>query len=188
MNPIMIADAQEFAEFAYECVKGTPGFAFHIAKDNCVWTGRLDSLDRDACEDKGLCVGTGEYVGGSIVNMPGDLTVMLATHGQSSFAPDAIAAFADWLREKNLNVTQDENDVLVDGKKVASWARATMVNGMCQSCIHFSIGEMDLDLVQEICTKPMVKTPGALSEYGITADDILNSGILNMEENENGNN
>ena len=63
------------------------------------------------------------------------------------------------------------SDLLADGKKVASWARATLITGWVQTVAHFSVN-VDVDLIRQICTKPMVKVPGALSDYGITAEMI----------------
>ena len=46
------------------------------------------------------------------------------------------------------------------------------INGVVYTAIHISIG-MDLDLIKAICTKPMVKTPKGLQDYGITQDEII---------------
>lgn len=144
----------------------------HVTKTSCVWTGQLPTLNCEECEKRGIEIGQGEYLGGSIVNMPGDLSLCIVTWGDSDLAPQIVDKTAEWLSERGISITYDENDVLADSKKVVSWARATTLQGWCQSVVHFSIGEMDLELVKAICTKPMVKVPGALSEYGVTAEDL----------------
>ena len=156
-----------------ECMAGHEGEIIVVNVAPCVWTGRLNTMDLSACAGRGLTVAYGEYLGGSIVCMPGDLSVMRVTFGSNEWAPELVDAAAAWLEGRGIAVTRDENDVLADGRKVISWARATGYEGWCQSVVHFSIGPMDLDLVRTVCTKPMTKVPGSLGEYGVTAEDVL---------------
>lgn len=30
------------------------------------------------------------------------------------------------------------------------------------------------NLINQICTKPMIKVPGALSDYGLTTEEVMN--------------
>lgn len=71
------------------------------------------------------------------------------------------------------NVRLDGNDILLDDRKVASWASMDH-DGYITRVMHISVG-MDEDLVNEICTKPMVKRPGRLADYAITSNDILSA-------------
>ena len=158
---------QDFAALASEFSEER--LIIDIADTTCVWTGQLNTYDPEAVRKHGFAVGQGEYLGGTIVNFPGDLSLCLVTWGNTlpSFGEDctgAILHMADGIR--------DGNDILVDGKKVASWGRATTRDGWVQTVVHYSINT-DADLIREICTKPMEKEPGSLSEYGITAEDIL---------------
>ncbi len=186
MKIITTPDPAAFERYAEECLSGHEGVVVCINNAPCVWTGQLATLDVPACKHHGLYVGTGQYLGGSIVNMPGDLSVCITTWGSSEVAPQIVDKAVEWLSGLGINLTRDENDVLAAGKKVISWARATTVKGWCQSVIHFSIGKMDLELVKEICTKPMEKIPGALSEYGITAKDCEKI-VMEALAKENGN-
>lgn len=145
----------------------------HVTERPLVLTGALNTLDLDACVRLGLAVGRAAYLGGSIVCMPGDLSLCRVSWGGSSWAPELVGAAAAWLTGRGISVTRDGNDVLADERKVISWARATTREGWCQSVVHFSVGPMDLGLVRAVCTKPMAKTPGSLGEYGITAEEIL---------------
>lgn len=145
----------------------------HIAERPLVLTGALDTLDLSACARLGLALGRADYLGGSIVCMPGDLSLCRVSWGSDEWAPELVDAAAAWLEGRGIAVTRDENDVLADGQKVISWARATGYEGWCQSVVHFSIGPMDLDLVRAVCTKPMTKVPGSLGEYGVTAEDLI---------------
>ena len=153
----------------------------NIADTPCVWTGRLNTLDEDACKKANLIIATGEYLGGSIVCFHGDLSLCLVTWGNTlpDFGEMCMEAVADLLTEAGAEVRRDNNDVLADGKKIASWARATTRSGWVQTVVHFSVNT-DLELIKRICTKPMRKVPGQLSDYGITAEDILDR--LNLGE------
>lgn len=182
MEIIHTADPAEFTRYANTCLSGHKGAVVCVNETPCVWTGQLPTLDLDKCERRGLYVGMGQYLGGSIVNMPGDLSICITTWGGSELAPGIVDKLAAWLEGRGLSISRDENDVLLDGKKVLSWARATTREGWCQSVIHCSIGPMDLDLVREICTKPMEKVPGSLGEYGVTAEELWSIAEPMIEE------
>jgi len=172
MKVYRTSDCKEFekivSEYTEECL------AIHTSNTMCVWTGKLPTLNRAECKNLGLEIGQGEYLGGSIVNMAGDLTIGIITWGDSDIVLTIFQKIFSWLLdEKKVNVSQDNNDILADGKKVASWARATKKDGWCQSFIHFSIGEMNTELVDKICSKEMNKIPGSLCDYGIDSEMIL---------------
>ena len=169
MEVIKTTDPAEFERYANECLAGHEGMVIHTCDKPCIWTGQLRTYNPSATD---LFVGKALYLGGTIVNGKGDVSICRTTWGNSDFAPDLVRRSAEWLKEKDLSVTTDENDVLVDGKKVISWARFTTVKGWCQSVVHYSVN-VDLELIRAICTKPMVKVPGALSDYGITTKEIL---------------
>ena len=65
----------------------------------------------------------------------------------------------------------DNNDVLVDGYKVASGCE-TIHNGFNYMGYQISLYQ-DLETIKNVCNKPMVKIPKALSEYGITTDEMV---------------
>lgn len=170
MEIVRTTDAGEFERLSREKAERV---LIHEAKRPCVWTGLLDTLDTDACVRRGLVIGRGLYLGGSIVCMPGDLTACRVRFGADEWAPELADTASAWLEGRGIAVTRDENDVLADGRKVISWARAASYDGWRQSFVHFSIGPMDLDLVRAVCTKPMTKVPGSLGEYGVTAEDLI---------------
>ena len=172
MNIVFEPDPIEAVRLSRKHLAGQEGIIVNIAEDVFVETGLLRSLDRDICDEKDIYVGEAIYLGGTIVVMPGDLSLCITTWGSSDLAPNIVSRSEEWLVERGINVSRNENDLLADNKKVVSWARATAVNGWCQSVVHFSIGVVDLELITKICTKPMIKIPGALSDYGITAEMI----------------
>ena len=175
MEIINTTNPVEFEDYANECLNGHEGIVIHICEEPCVWTGLLqDTYNKEECEKRGLAVCIGQYYAGTIVNMKGDVSVCACTWGKTDIGENICEAIADMLRERGVEVTHDVNDILANEKKVASWASVPQSSGWVQTVVHLSVGKMDLKLVKAICTKPMIKTPGTLSNFGITTDDVLN--------------
>lgn len=175
--------AQAFEKYANDCLKGHEGAAFHVAESPCVWVGKIDTAyNKDECNSRRLPIAKGQYYAGAIVCMPGDVSACITTDGLSDVGMNISDAIFNYLFGKGINVIKDGNDILADGKKVASYCQAETPNGLCQTVVHVSVGKMDLDLVKAICAKPMLKTPGALSDYGISTKDIIdlisNGGLI----------
>ena len=124
-----------------------------------------------ACIRRGIFMFPAAHLAGAIVCFPGDLSIMELRYGHGSFGSDAIKTAERLVKTHSEHALIDGNDLLVDGKKIASWADISL-SGYYQSVVHFSV-HSDVDLIRELCKKPMVKTPGALSDYGITAADIM---------------
>lgn len=181
MQTYMTHDPTEALRLYKECMSGHDGLIVHIADSVFVETGAYDSLDRAECDRLGIPVAQADYLGGSIVCMPGDLSLCRITWGNDDWAKDIANLSTAWLSGKGLTVTRDHNDILIDGKKVVSWARATNISGWCMSVVHYSIGPMDANLVDQICRKTMIKTPGSLGEYGINATDVLKAILPDIE-------
>ena len=96
----------------------------------------------------------------------------ILTGDEEGYGTNGIIKFADYLKQKGLNsVRCDNNDVLVDNFKVASGAEAILPTGLLYICYQISINQ-DLEVIKYACTKPMIKVPKALSEYGITTEEI----------------
>lgn len=108
--------------------------------------------------------------GGVIVNFDTDLCVVHCEVGGFDFGNDLMNSLKDWFVSKGLNATRSNNDVLVDGFKVASFMSSNH-DGVIYSAAHISV-KVDLEAIQQICTKPMVKIPRGLSDFGITGDEV----------------
>lgn len=108
------------------------------------------------------------HIEGGIVCFPGDLSIMELKMGPSDFGQTAIQRVRDYLISIGCKAEVDGNDLMVDGLKCGSWA-CMSENGYTQMVVHFSVN-VDVDLIRSVCTKPMAKTPGALSKYGVTAE------------------
>ena len=124
-----------------------------------------------ACIRRGIFMFPASHLAGAIVCFPGDLSIMQLRYGRSTFGEDAIKTLERLVRTRSEHVLIDGNDLLVEEKKVASWADISL-SGYYQTVVHFSV-HSDVDLIRELCSKPMVKMPGALSDYGSAAADIM---------------
>ncbi len=114
-------------------------------------------------------IGTGVVTKGSLV-----LTVKRKmVNGGESLSDSFSKALSAYFVNKGLpSVRQDNNDILVDNGKVASGGEI-VINGFNYMGYQISVNQ-DLDAIKNICTKPMLKIPKALSEFGITTDEMKN--------------
>ena len=144
-----------------------------ILRSSSTWAvaGNAKYIDHPACILRGINVFRAWHMGGTIICFPGDLSVMELKMGPSDFGQTAIQRVRDYLVSIGCQADVDDNDLIVSGEKCGSWA-CMSESGYAQTVVHFSVN-MDVELVGRVCTKPMVKTPGALSKYGVTADDLL---------------
>lgn len=165
-------DNQAAMAYAAECLgEGHEGLDVFFNDTTFLQTGVLNTSDRDKARELGIPVWEARHLGGSIVCFPGDLSLCMTSWGTNDFGEKLFQMMVDLLKARGVEVTTSNNDVLAEGKKVMSWARAAVLEGWVQTVAHFSVN-VDLDLIRQICTKPMEKVPGALSDYGFTADEL----------------
>ena len=138
--------------------------------------GKIASIREDLCKDLNIPIVSAHYLAGANVIFLNDLTIMEIKKGFSRFGEKTIKLIHDYLRSKGLPVKIDGNDLMLydtDGKnvyKVGSHG-SNFVGDMIENVVHISIN-MDVELVKNICLKPMVKVPGELGSYGITAEEL----------------
>lgn len=91
--------------------------------------------------------------------------------------------FTQYLKGKGLNAEAVSNDILIDGYKVFGWASNFYkeYNAIFITC-HFSMS-VDLELINNVCTKPMNKIPKGLKEFGIAAEEVESFLIQFIKEN-----
>ncbi len=117
--------------------------------------------------------------GGTIVYFPGDISVGVV-HQNSDYdgdwiMPHMLKDFAEYLKSCEIdNVEFSENDILIDGFKVASAAGHNLppTYKRCYESMHYSMS-VDLELIQNICKKPMKKIPKSLLDFNITREEIV---------------
>lgn len=140
------------------------------ADETCV-LGGADSLNEEYCRHNNLAVYKTHNFGGTIVNFKGDICVANYQPNFNNFGEVFLVDFKHWLIGKGLNASCEGNDVLIDNKyKVASFM-SQYVNGCLYTALHISVN-MNLSVIQNVCTKPMNKIPKGLTEFGITGKEI----------------
>lgn len=79
--------------------------------------------------------------------------------------------FTQYLKNKGINAQQIDNDILIDNLYKVCGTTHCFVDNFYLSAVHISIS-VNLDNIKKICTKPMVKIPKGLADYGITGDEV----------------
>ncbi len=187
MQILKTHDLEEAAKFADRCLTdGHEGLDLLLNLSSFIQTGELAMYDNKAVEDANIAViWKAKHLGGTIVSFAGDFNLCLITWGDRypTFGIDCINIVAEMLSDRGVTTELDNNDLIANGKKVASWAKATLISGYVQTVAHFSIN-VDVDLVKQICVKPMLKVPGSLGIYGIDAEMICEKvlDLLKVEE------
>ena len=126
------------------------------------------------CEKHNIpCVNIGRRGGAFVVNK-GDIGFGYITQGLNNEVGQMLYdEFAKYLKDKGLNVTKESNDILIDSYKVFGWASHYYKDfNAIYITIHFTIS-VNVDLITNICTKPMNKVPKGLSEFGVTREEII---------------
>lgn len=82
--------------------------------------------------------------------------------------------FVEWLSGKGISAELNHNDILIDGLKVAAAGGYNLAPDFTwqYTGIQFSVNQ-DYEVIEHACKKPSTKQPGALSDYGITTDEVV---------------
>lgn len=147
---------------------------YFVAPYTIAFTGYGNSVDKELCKSRNVVVKDLPNQGGTIVSSNGSISVgHISKDTKNKFNEGLQNALYRWLTAKGLNIVLQGNDLLVDGiYKVASYGSRRFGN-ILFSTFHISY-EVDLDLIEKICTKPMTKIPKGLREYGISYSEMEN--------------
>ena len=137
--------------------------------------GADDSCDTEWCDKNSIPYAHQDKLqgGGCIIGVKGNVFVDAKRLSEGECLSDRFSkAFAVWLKEKGLkSVRTDNNDVLVDGFKVASGCE-TVFGKWAYMGYQISINQ-DIETIKNACKKEMVKTPKGLGEFGVTTEEIV---------------
>ena len=139
--------------------------------------GREEDIDKEFCDNNHIHYRYENRSGGCMVLFPGNIityTVFPSNNflKQHNFLND----FTHWLRGKGINASTNNNDIMIDDKKVVGATSETLpepYKGWVYFGLSISINS-DPNLINQICTKPMKKIPGALSASGVTTEQVMN--------------
>lgn len=139
--------------------------------------GNNNDINKKYCDSHSILYRYENRSGGCMVLFPGNIIIhdvrpAITFTLQYQFLED----FANWLKSLNIdNVEATGNDVLINDKKVIGAVSESLLGpylGLMFCGISISINS-DIELIDNICTKEMVKIPGALSDYGITTEEVM---------------
>lgn len=170
MDVVKVASKDAAATIQDFIVNKKHGFAYCVHDEKLAFVAKADDVNADACEEYGYTILDTQHTGGVVVVNKGDMSVVhFGTVGNR-----VMQDFADYLieryKERGLNATYVDNDVLIDGYKISGLS-ATKYGDIQYSTIHIGINT-NLDHIKAICKKPMKKVPKGLSEYGITTEEV----------------
>ena len=147
---------------------------YAIHENTCVLDGTTTKANYDYCEKNNLKVYYLGTKGGVTILQEGNISIAIIDNYEDMWHKMDIVTdkLIKLLKSKGFNSYYEDNDVLVDGFKVCAFSK-----NMCKekpwgyATLTFTIN-IDLDLIQNICNKPMIKVPKGLTEFGITTEDI----------------
>ena len=146
------------------------GAAYCVHDEKSIFINRPDSINEDVCVEEGYTVLDTRHTGGVVVVNVGDMSVVHFGEIGNKFMENFAHYLIERYKERGLNATYEDNDVLVDGYKISGLS-ATPYEHIQYSTIHIGINT-NLDHIKAICRKPMKKVPKGLSDYGITSEDV----------------
>lgn len=147
---------------------------FCIADKPCIVGGIQNDFNLNEIEKNNIQLLQLQNEGGTIVAGQGDIGIGILTIGDSglTYRNNIIKDIVDLLKAKNCNFVFDNNDIMIDNKKVISFS-SRKYGEILYIAMYFSM-DANLQLIQKICTKPMRKIPGGLKHYNITTEEIAN--------------
>lgn len=134
-----------------------------------------EQINIDYCNEHNIKAYQMRRDGGCIVLSKGNIGVLSLTSVDGGWIREnIITKIVEYLVSKGINAVKDNNDVLVDGYKVASGSEMRVETNMDMIYSSYEISiNVDLEAIQNICTKPMVKIPKGLSEFGVTTEEMV---------------
>lgn len=160
---------QEFENITKNRLEEVLGF---VSTMTLVAFGNDEGLDVQYMLDNKIPYWYTNNFGATIVKSAGDFGVAVTKQDGLNEGERYITLVRDYLISKGINASLSGNDLMVDDiYKVGSYGSINIVDRYIYTAFHFSMN-VDLDLIKKICTKPMVKIPKGLSEYGITYQEI----------------
>lgn len=164
-------NAVEFMNLLPEIMK-KGGAICHRAEFPLVHIGLDSQIDFDYCKANKIPIFEVKRAGGAIVSNIGDFDfVIVNKYTLTDTVPALLRKIVALLHRRNLTAEISENDLLVEGYKVASYSYRSLPGGV-YTAIHISMS-VDMELIKNICKKEMKKVPKGLNDFGIYEEDIL---------------
>lgn len=144
-----------------------------VGDEPCAIVGSNGGASVRAIQAQGIRMVKINHEGGTIVASPGDVQIGIFTVGYSGrdYRDRIVERIVAALKANGHDAVVADNDLLVNGKKVVGFG-SRMFGRILYTAIQVSV-DVNMGLIRTICTKPMMKTPDGLKNYGITTQDIV---------------
>lgn len=169
----------EITEITQSALQQPDSFELIFMPDKTtVHLGLDENCNKSFCEEHDIFILNLPRHGGAIVSCVGDIAYFSVGQGvyEANKGIDFLLNFSQYLQSKGLNAQFKENDVLIDGYKVASYGNGPIeLNNTRYYTTGIQVSmNVDINLIQAICTKPMDKIPKSLSDFGVTQEEVFN--------------
>lgn len=141
-------------------------FLCAIPTRKMVWYSVDGGFNKDYCIENDILYKYRPYNGGALCVLPTDLEVSIIAHNAPTSFPQVILdKLVNWLKSKITNeIVISGNDILIDDRKILGMANYTYEGAfICGFHLAFDI---DLDFIQQVCNKEIVKVPIGLNNFG----------------------
>ena len=165
-------DTRQFMQ-VLQGVMQNGGAIYHRAASPLVHIGLDEDIDEQYCKENNIPVFRVQRTGGAIVSNIGDFDfVIVNKNTNTQNIPLLFAKLIQTLNKKAVKFSIENNDLLCDGYKVASYAYRILPNNLVYTAMHISMS-VDMELIKNICKKEMKKVPKGLNDFGIYENDII---------------
>lgn len=138
--------------------------------------GNEEDINKEFCDINSIKYRYENRSGGCMVLFPGNIIIQDVYPTDNFLRQHAfLGDLVEYLQAKGINAVTNNNDIMVDGRKVVGAVSETL-QGNYKGWVFFGLSisiNADAELIDKICTKEMAKVPGALSDYGISAEEIM---------------
>lgn len=152
-------------------------FLFAVQDKTEVGYGFAKDVNFDYCREREIATYDQKRDGGAIVFAAGNVT-LAGVYDNRVHDPllfyDILIDFVDFLFEKDISAVLDNNDVLIDGEKVASGFSYNFGTKFRRTYggVQISV-KQDLEVIKNACKKTMIKPPAALENYGVDTNAVV---------------
>ena len=170
MKPLKVSQTEWLEEATKYIQGGLHRTAYLVVDTPIVGVYRKTQVDEETCKSLGYEVVETYNNASTVIHSKGDFLFGHFAEPDNGWYDRFIAYFVEWLKDKGLNADFVSNDIVVDGFKVCGMAVTRY--GRIDYTAGFISLNVNLDHINAICRKPMVKVPKGLSDYGITTEEV----------------
>ena len=164
-------DIKEFASKLPIYLTDGKNHAYQLSGDKTYVLSNDSEFNKDYCIGNDIEILKTGHRGGTIVSSKDDMYFVVIRPYNHNFVSRLYEAFIGLLKGKGLNASYDGNDLLIDNKY-----KVTAASKVKQRATYSAVGfffNVDIDMIKNICTKPMEKIPRGLDYYGIDKEEVI---------------